>query len=66
MKAEAQLTSLGCVWAGAAEDSVADTLRQMGGEPGQDWGRGLAIGQHRGQPQKPSFRPAWSRLPLVL
>ena len=31
VEAEAQLTSLGCVWAGAAEDSVTDTLRQVEG-----------------------------------
>ena len=42
MKAEAQLTSLGCVLAGAAEDSVADTLRQMGGA----W---AGLGQWAGQ-----------------
>lgn len=38
MKAEAQLTSQGCVWAGAAEDSVTDTLRQMRGSLGRSGG----------------------------
>lgn len=43
----------GSVWAGAAEDSVTDTLRQVEGA-GQGW-EGLASGSESRQPQKPGF-----------
>lgn len=49
VEAEAQLTSLGCVWAGAAEDSVTDTLRQVEGSQGRA-GRG---GSPRSQASAP-------------
>lgn len=51
MKAEAQLTSLGCVLAGAAEDSVADTLRQMGGSLGRTGAGGWPVGSSGGSPR---------------